>query len=108
MSRTVLVTGAALSQRLLQSDPSTAAAPHRVLNIASTQPTELLSFIELMEHALGREAINDFQPMQLGDVVETAADTQALKDWVGFQPFTPIEVGVQEFAGWCRVFMNYD
>ena len=75
MARTVLVTGAALSQRLLQSDPSTAATPHRVFNIASTQPTELLSFIELMKQALGREAISDFQPMQLGDVVETAADT---------------------------------
>ena len=39
-----------------------------------------------MEHALGREAIKDLQPMQLGDVVSTAADTQALEDWVGFKP----------------------
>ena len=92
----------------LQPDPSTAAAPHRVFNIGNAQPTELLRFIEVMEQALGREAIKDFQPMQPGDVVATAADTQALKDWVGFQPCTPIEVGIQRFADWYRVFMTSD
>lgn len=58
---------------LLQPDPATAAAPHRVFNIGNSQPTELLRFIEVMEQALGREAIKDFQPMQPGDVVATAA-----------------------------------
>ena len=67
----------------LQPDPATAAAPHRVFNIGNSQPTELLRFIEVMEEALGREAIKDFQPMQPGDVVATAADTQALEQWVG-------------------------
>ena len=92
----------------LQPDPATAAAPHRVFNIGNSQPTELLRFIEVMEQALGREAIKDFQPMQPGDVVATAADTQALKDWVDFQPITPIEVGIQRFADWYRVFVGYD
>ena len=84
----------------LQPDPATAAAPHRVFNIGNSQPTELLRFIEVMEQALGREAIKDFQPMQPGDVVATAADTQALEDWVGFKPSTSIEIGVERFAAW--------
>ena len=42
--------------------------------------------------------------MQPGDVVTTAADTQALYEWVGFKPSTPIEVGVQKFARWYRKF----
>ena len=88
----------------LQPDPSTAAAPHRVFNIGNSQPTELLRFIAVMEEALGRKAIKDFQPMQLGDVVATAADTQALYQWVGFKPSTPIEVGIQHFAQWYRDF----
>ena len=88
----------------LQPDPSTAAAPHRVFNIGNSQPTELLRFIAVMEEALGRKAIKDFQPMQPGDVVSTAADTQALHEWVGFQPSTPIEVGIQHFAQWYRGF----
>ena len=84
----------------LQPDPASAAAPHRVFNIGNSQPTELLRFIDVMEQALGRTAIKDFQPMQPGDVVATAADTQALEDWVGFRPSTPIETGVERFARW--------
>ena len=88
----------------LQPDPATAAAPHRVFNIGNCQPTELLRFIEVMEQALGRESIKDFQPMQPGDVLATAADTQALHEWVGFKPSMPIEVGIQHFARWYRDF----
>ena len=86
----------------LHPDPATAAAPHRVFNIGNSQPTELLRFIEVMEQALGREAIKDFQPMQPGDVVATAADTSALEQWVGFKPSTSIESGVDAFARWYR------
>ena len=88
----------------LQPDPATAAAPHRVFNIGNSQPTQLLRFIEVMEQALGREAIKDFQPMQPGDVVATAADTAALEQWVGFKPSTSIEIGVERFAAWYRSF----
>ena len=88
----------------LQPDPATASAPHRVFNIGNSQPTELLRFIEILEEALGIKAVKDFQPMQPGDVVSTAADTQALEDWVGFRPSTPIELGVTRFAQWYREF----
>jgi UDP-glucuronate 4-epimerase len=84
----------------LQPDPATAAAPHRVFNIGNSRPTELLRFIELMERALGREAIKDFLPMQPGDVVATAADTSALKMWIGFKPSTSIDFGIAKFAEW--------
>ena len=84
--------------------PATAAAPYRVFNIGNSQPTPLLRFIEVMEEALGREAIKDFQPMQPGDVVATAANTVALEEWVGFKPSTPIETGVKRFAEWYRSF----
>ena len=86
----------------LQPNPATAAVPHRVFNIGNAQPTELLRFIEVLEQALGCEAIKDFQPMQPGDVVATAADTSALEAWVGFRPSTSIETGVESFAHWYR------
>ena len=90
-----------------QPDPATAAAPHRVFNIGNSQPTELLRFIEVMEQVLGREAIKDFQPMQPGDVVSTAADTAALENWVGFKPSTSIDFGVEKFAEWFVRFYKY-
>jgi UDP-glucuronate 4-epimerase len=86
----------------LHPNPATAAVPHRVFNIGNAQPTELLRFITVLEQALGREAIKDFQPMQPGDVVATAADTAALERWVGFRPHTPLEQGLAEFADWVR------
>ena len=85
-------------------DPATAAVPHRLFNIGNSQPIELLRFIEVLEQALGREAIRDLQPMQPGDVPATAADTSALEAWVGFRPTTPIETGVERFAAWYRQF----
>lgn len=85
-------------------DPATSWAPHRLFNIGNSQPVELLRFIELLEQALGRRAIKDFQPMQPGDVVATAADTSRLEAWVGSRPATPIELGVERFADWYRQF----
>ena len=84
----------------LQPDPATAAAPHRLFNIGNSQPIELMRFITVMEQALGCEAVKDFQPMQPGDVVATAADTDALERWVGFRPSTSIEHGIKKFLKW--------
>jgi UDP-glucuronate 4-epimerase len=88
-------------------DPATSWAPHRVFNIGNAQPTELLHFIQVLEQALGQKAIQDFQPMQPGDVVATAADTSLLEAWVGFRPSTPIELGVKRFARWYRQFYDH-
>lgn len=83
-------------------NPSTAAVPHRLFNIGNAQPVPLLRFIELLEQHLGCEAIKRFEPMQPGDVEETAADTSALAAWVGFRPATPLERGLEQFAVWAR------
>jgi UDP-glucuronate 4-epimerase len=90
----------------LHPNPATAGVPHRLFNIGNSQPIELLRFIELLEGALGREAIRDLQPMQPGDVPATAADTSALEAWVGFRPTTPIETGVELFAAWYRDYFG--
>jgi UDP-glucuronate 4-epimerase len=90
----------------LHPDPATAAVPNRLFNIGNSQPIPLLRFIEVLEQALGREAIRDLQPMQPGDVPATAADTSALETWVGFRPTTPIETGVERFAEWYRDYFG--
>jgi len=90
----------------LHPNPATAAVPHRLFNIGNSQPIPLLRFIEVLEQALGRDAIRDLQPMQPGDVPATAADTSALEAWVGFRPTTPIEIGVGQFAAWYRGYFG--
>lgn len=81
-------------------DSATSWAPHRLFNIGNSEPVELIYFIDQLEQALSRDAIRDLQPMQPGDVEATAADTSLLEAWVGFSPFTPIEVGVEHFVCW--------
>lgn len=81
-------------------DPGTSAAPWRVYNIGNSSPVHLLRYIEVLEECLGKKAQMNLLPMQPGDVPDTYADVEALKQDVGYQPGTPIEVGVKNFVDW--------
>jgi UDP-glucuronate 4-epimerase len=76
------------------------AAPYRVFNIGNSEPVQLLDFIGCIENALGKTAIRQLLPMQPGDVPATYASTQALQDWVGFAPSTPLAEGIGSFVRW--------
>lgn len=82
--------------------PPVADVPHRVYNIGNNDAEPLLRFIELIEQALGRKATLDLQPMQPGDVKETFADIEAIRQDFGFEPRTRIEEGIPKFIEWFR------
>ena len=81
-------------------NPSTSSAPYRIFNIGNSHPTQLTYFIELLEKNLGKKAIKNFQPMQPGDVVSTAARMDLLNSWVEYKPTTSIENGIKLFSEW--------
>lgn len=81
-------------------DAATSAAPYRIYNIGNQKPVELMRFIELIEENLGKKSEKNLLPMQPGDVADTWADTTELAADVGYQPSTPIEVGVKNFVDW--------
>ena len=81
-------------------DPATSSAPYRVYNIGCHNPVHLMDYIGAAEKALGKTAEKNMLPLQQGDVPDTYADVQALIDDVGYQPSTPIEVGVKNFIDW--------
>jgi UDP-glucuronate 4-epimerase len=76
--------------------------PYRVFNIGNNDPVPLLDFIACIEQALGKTAVKQFLPMQDGDVPATYASTDALRDWVGFAPSTPLADGIGRFVDWYR------
>lgn len=76
--------------------------PHRVYNIGNNRSEPLLKLIEVLENALGKTAERQFEPMQIGDVKETYADLTAIRRDLGYEPTTPIEVGVPRFVEWYR------
>jgi UDP-glucuronate 4-epimerase len=85
-------------------DPATSHAPYRIYNIGNHSPVELTRFIEVLEGLLGRKAARKLLPMQPGDVVSTYADVSDLARDVGFEPSTPIEVGLARFVDWYREY----
>ena len=80
------------------------AGPYRVVNIGNSDPVNLLSFIEAIEKATGRETIRNYMDIQPGDVPATWADTSALEAITGFRPNTPVSVGVARFVDWYRSY----
>ena len=90
----------------LNPEPSTSFAPYRIFNIGNRKPIKLLTFIEVLENALGKKAIKDLKEMQPGDVIATAADTNFLRDWVKFESQTSIEQGIETFAIWYKDYFQ--
>jgi UDP-glucuronate 4-epimerase len=85
-------------------DPASSAAPYRLYNIGNNQPTPLLDLISSLERHLGRTAEKVMVPMQMGDVPATWADVSDLTRDTGFEPGTPVDVGVGRFVEWYREF----
>jgi len=87
-----------------QPDPASSSAPYRLFNIGNQQPVDLLSFIEIIERRLGKKAEKNLQPLQPGDVVETCAEIGPLREWIGFEPHTPLDEGIGRFVDWYRAY----
>ena len=84
--------------------PATSAAPYRLYNIGGGNPVELTRFIRIIETNLGRQAKKNLLPLQPGDVQATAADIAPLAAEFGYQPSTPIEVGVARAIAWYKEY----
>lgn len=86
----------------LRADAASSNAPYRVFNIGNSNPVSLLDFIACIESAVGKTAKKNWLPLQAGDVPATYANTDALKQWVGFVPTTRIDQGIAHFVKWYR------
>ena len=78
--------------------------PYRLYNIGNNKSENLMDFIAELEKALGKKAEINFQSMQAGDVKETFADIDAMKNDFGFKPTTGIEAGIPLFVEWYKLF----
>jgi UDP-glucuronate 4-epimerase len=83
-----------------QPDPATSLAPYRLYNIGNSQPVELMRYIELIEQFLGKKAIKNLLPLQVGDVPATWANIDDLTRDAGYVPSTSVEQGIERFIRW--------
>ena len=92
----------------LDPDPGSSRAPWRVYNIGNSRPVELMDYISELEKALGKTAEKEFLPLQPGDVPDTYADVEQLKQDVDYQPQTAIAEGVRKFVDWYRKYYGVE
>ncbi len=86
-------------RKIIENPPSSA-----ILNVGSNTQVELIDLVRIIEKNLNMKAIINFMPLQLGDVIETWADTDPPNEKNSFNYNTNIEIGVKKFIKWYKSF----
>lgn len=87
-------------------DSLSPVAPYRVVNIGNSKKVRLLDFIDAIEDVLGKKAVRNYMPMQMGDVPATWADASLLQSLTGYTPQTDFREGIKRFVEWYREYYN--
>jgi len=74
----------------------------RIYNIGESSPVVLDDLIKEIEKALGKKAVREYLPAQLGDVRCTYADVSKAVRELGYNPTTNIRTGLAKFVCWLR------
>lgn len=83
-------------------DSLSPVAPFRIVNIGNSDKVRLLDFIDAIEDCLGKTAIRNYMPMQMGDVPATWADATLLQNLTNYRPQTDFRDGIARFVDWFR------
>jgi UDP-glucuronate 4-epimerase len=71
-----------------------------IFNLGESETIQLKDLIIAIEGALGRKAQINRLPEQPGDVPLTCADISKARRLLGYQPTTPLRVGLPRFVEW--------
>ena len=88
--------------------PGGSAAPHALYNIGNNRPEQLMDVIAIIEEACGRKAELEMLPMQPGDVPQTYADIDPIRDDLGFEPTVSAAEGFPRFVDWFKRYHALD
>jgi UDP-glucuronate 4-epimerase len=77
-------------------------AAYRVYNLGYARPVSLKELIDRISAALGKQAVIDWQPEQLGDMKHSLADIELARDQLGYAPKVSIAAGIPRFVEWWR------
>jgi UDP-glucuronate 4-epimerase len=74
--------------------------PCEVINLGNHRSEPLMEMIGILADTLGVEAQCEMLPMQPGDALASHADITLARAKLGFEPSTPIRVGIPKFVQW--------
>jgi UDP-glucuronate 4-epimerase len=92
------------SAEIEAGDSLSPVAPFRIVNIGNSDKVRLLDFVDAIEDCLGKKAVRNYLPMQMGDVLATWADAQLLQRLTGYRPQTDFRDGIARFVTWFREY----
>jgi UDP-glucuronate 4-epimerase len=78
--------------------------PYRVFNLGHNQPVRVGDFVEKLEQQLGRKANIELLPPQPGDMAETWANIDRLREAVGYEPKISLDEGARRFVVWFKQY----
>ncbi len=84
--------------------PNEKGVPYQLFNIGSSNPVNIMEFIDILSEELGVKSKKEFLPMQEGDMLKTYADISEFSAETGYKPTVSIREGVREFASWYKSF----
>lgn len=73
---------------------------YAIFNLAESETITLSRMIESLEGALGKKAIIDRKPVQVGDVPVTLANISKAREKLGYNPSVKFERGIKIFVEW--------
>ncbi len=71
-----------------------------IFNLGESHTTSVTNLVNLIENALNKKAIIDWQPLQAGDVPLTYADVSKAEKLLNYKPQTTPEEGIKKFIEW--------
>ena len=87
-----------------EPDQATSNVPWCIYNVGNSKPTKLTNYIYALEKALNKKAKINFLPLQPGDLQDTFADINYIREKLDYNPSTSLNEGVLKFVDW---YMNY-
>ncbi len=75
---------------------------YEIYNLGESATTSLSELVDALSKAIGKPAILDRQPNQPGDVPLTCADVSKARARLGYEPRTPVAIGLARYVAWYR------
>ena len=79
---------------------------YEIFNLGNNKSINLMKLVEIIERELNIKPRIRFQPLQDGDMVDTAANIDYSVKKLGFKPKTSIDIGIPKLIEWYRSYYN--
>jgi UDP-glucuronate 4-epimerase len=76
---------------------------YQIFNLGEARTISLNQMIHTLEVAIGKKAVRNQLPLQIGDVDRTFADISKSKKLLGYEPKTDFEAGIIKFVNWKKI-----